>query len=239
MIDESIVTFKSPKSHVSEAYRMLRTNLQFLSLDSPAKVFLITSAGPSEGKSTTVANLAVTFAQSGNKVLIIDCDLRKPCIHKIFWITNRYGVTNAVFDKNKVDDYIQKVDVEDLFVLGCGPIPPNPSEILGSNKMKTLLCYLKEIFDIILIDSPPVGMVTDAQILSTLSDGTIIIAESGKVNVDALKRAKAMLEAVNAKILGVILNNVHNINRESNGYYYYYKEYDDGQEVKNNKRKRK
>jgi capsular exopolysaccharide synthesis family protein len=238
MINENIITHNSPKSPISEAYRVLRTNLQFTGLDSPLQVVVVTSSGPSEGKSTTVANLAVTFAQSGSKVIIVDGDLRKPRIHKIFGITNRFGTTNAIVEPLALEDYTHKTPIDGLSILTSGPIPPNPSELLGSNKMKGLLSSLKELYDIILIDSPPVGMVTDAQVLSTLADGTIIVAASGQVTVDALTRARDLLQNVNAKILGVIVNKLE---KDSNGYYYdyYYRSYEDENMPRSRKKKRR
>jgi capsular exopolysaccharide synthesis family protein len=236
MIKENIIAYNTPKSPISEAYRVLRTNLQFASLDFPLQVILVTSSGPSEGKSTTVANLAVTFTQSGSKVLIIDADLRKPRIHKIFGVSNRFGATNAVVDTVNLEDYIQTTEIERLSIMTSGPIPPNPAELLGTNRMKNLLNNLREIFDIILIDSPPVMMVTDAQILSTQSDGVLIVAASGQVTGDALNRSKELLEKVNATILGVIMNKQE---YQFNNYYqYYYRSYED-KNIANKKKTKK
>jgi capsular exopolysaccharide synthesis family protein len=237
MIDESLITHIWPKSPISEAYRVLRTNLQFTGLDTPVKVIVVTSSGPSEGKTTTIANMAITFAQSGVKVLVIDGDLRKPKVNKLFRISNKFGFTNALTQPQNLSDFIQKSETEGLDILASGPIPPNPSELLGSNKMKVLLNTLKEIYDMILIDTPPVRMLTDAQILAALADGTIIVAASGQVTFEALKRAKELLLNVNANIIGVIVNKLE---RETNGYYYYtyYKHYEE-EETLNNKRRRK
>jgi len=219
MLSDDVISHKNPKSPISEAYRVLRTNIQFTGFDNPVKLILVTSSGPSEGKSTTAANMAVTFVQSGSRVLLIDADLRKPKIHKIFGLANKWGMTNALIEPESLDKYIQHTEIENLDIITSGPIPPNPSEMLGSKKMKKFIEKIKEIYDIILIDSPPVGMVTDAQILSTIVDGTILVASSGQVTIDALKRAKGLLENVNANILGIVLNKLE---RESNGYYYYY-----------------
>lgn len=235
---KSIITLSTPKSPISEAYRVIRTNLQFTSLDTPVKVIIVTSSGPTEGKSTTIVNLAVTFAQSGLKTLLMDCDLRKPRISKIFGLSNRFGTTNAIVDPGGLQDYVQNTEVEGLDVLTSGPVPPNPSELLGSNKMKNLLAVLKESYDIVLMDSPPVGMVTDAQVLSTLADGTILVAGSGQVTIDALKRSKELLQNVNARILGVIVNK---LGKDSKGYNYnyYYENYENGTDSRGRKKKRR
>jgi len=231
-----IITHSYPKSPISEAYRVLRTNLKFTSFDSSLKTIVITSSGPSEGKSTTVTNLAVTFVQSGSKAIIIDADLRKPRIHKIFGISNRFGTTNSIVEPQAVDDYLQKTSIEGLDILTSGPLPPNPSELLGSKKMKDLLELVKSRYDIVFIDSPPVGVVTDAQILSTLADGTILVAASGQVTFEALKRSKELLGKVNANILGVVVNMLE---KESSGYYYYYYRSDEDTGGISKKRKRR
>lgn len=237
MIFEKIVTHSLPKSPISEAYRVLRTNLQFTGVDTPLQCVVITSSGPSEGKSTTVANLAVTFAHSGSRVLILDADLRKPRIHKMFNLANKTGATNAILDPDNVGEYIQNSIVDGLHILTSGPIPPNPSELLGSIRMKNLITILRGMYDFILIDTPPVCMVTDAQILSTMADGTAIVAASGQVAIEDLNRAKTLLQNVNANILGVILNKKV---RDSNAYYYYYYYYEsDDKEQGTRKKKRR
>lgn len=241
MIDNTIIAQSNPKSPISEAYRVLRTNIQFSSLDDPIKTMIVTSAMPGEGKSTTIANMAVVFAQMGSKVLLVDCDLRKPKIHKLFNVSNKSGITNVLSEHGDYQKYIIKTEIENLDLLASGTIPPNPSEILGSNAMKEVLHNIRQQYDVILIDTPPVGTVTDAQILSTIVDGTIIVAASGQVKIDALQRAKNLLEKVNANILGVIINK---LDRTANSYYYYYYysnyyQQDDEENEKGKKRKRK
>jgi capsular exopolysaccharide synthesis family protein len=219
MISNYIVTKNKPKSPVSEAYRVIRTNIQFSSIENPVKSFVVTSSVPGEGKSTTVANLAVTFAQSGNKVLLIDCDLRKPILHKFFGISNKEGLTNIIAGHGIFREYIQTTEIENLYLLPCGPIPPNPSEIIGSRFMKSLHAELIEQFDYVLFDSPPVGTVTDAQILSTIVDGVVLVVAVGTVSQQSFKRANELLRNVNANTLGVIMNK---IDTNNDGYYYYY-----------------
>ena len=161
-----IITVKNPKSRSAEAYRTLRTNIQFSSIDGDnLKTILVTSSGPGEGKSTVAINLAITIAQSGKKVLLLDCDFRKPSIHKKLGLPNREGLTNILIKDKNIEDCILSTSTSNLFVLTSGAIPPNPSELLGTKKMENIIINLKEFFDIIIIDSPPVIAVTDAQIL--------------------------------------------------------------------------
>jgi len=232
----SLIVHSNPKSPVSEAYRMLRTNIQFSGSDRPIKVVLLTSSGPSEGKTTTVCNLAVTFAQSGSRVLIIDADLRKPKVHQVFGVENKIGLTNILVKHEDYKNIALKLPVDNLELIPSGPIPPNPSELLSSNVMKNFINAVREDYDMVIIDSPPIIMVTDAAVLSAITDGTILVAASGKVQINAMKNAKELLERVNANILGVVLNKIQPQNQDS-GYYYYY--YYDENEVRGKKKWRK
>lgn len=219
--EKMLITHCNPKSPISEAFRVLRTNIQFSSFDKQLKILLITSSVVGEGKTTIASNLAVSIAQSGSKVLLIDGDLRKPCVHKLFGISNSKGLTNLLLSENKIhQDFIQKPEIDNLDIIASGPIPPNPSEILGSASMKEILERLRYGYDIILIDTPPVGTVTDAAVLSTGADGVILVVHSGKVEIKAAQRAKELLLQVNANIMGTILNDV-NIH-DQDGYYYSY-----------------
>mgnify|MGYP000947234383 CR=1 FL=1 len=220
--DNTIITHIDPKSPESEAYRVLRTNIQFSGIDKPLKTIVITSAGPMEGKTTTVTNLAVTFAQMGSKVLLIDADLRKPRIHKIFLLPNDTGLTNLLASGRDYSRFIRSTAVPNLDVLVSGIIPPNPSELLNSNAMREFIRKASADYDYIFLDAPPVISVTDASIISTYVDGTILVARSGKVERDALKRAKELLDKVNANIIGVVLNY---LDKQSGGYYYDYSYY--------------
>ncbi|OGO79276.1 MAG: capsular biosynthesis protein [Clostridiales bacterium GWB2_37_7] len=236
----SLIVHADPKSPIAEAYRVLRTNIQFASVDKPIKTIVVTSSTPGEGKTTTIANLAVTFSQSGSRVLLIDADLRKPRVHKAFDLTNIHGMTTVLAEQRDYKTCINKTDIENLFVLTSGPIPPNPSELLSSNAMKKFLEALCNDFDMILIDAPPVGVVTDAAILSTIVDGTILVVSSGNVEIDAAQRAKLLLEKVNAKLLGVVLNKITKENQGGRySYDYYYADDYDNEKNNNHKQKKK
>ena len=218
-----MITHVNPKSPASEAYRVLRTNIQFSSADTEIKLLMVTSAGPGEGKSTTVSNLAVTYAQADEKVLIIDADLRKPTMHRTFHVSNRKGLSNILTNQAKYSEAISSSEIPNLDLITSGPIPPNPAELLSSKRMRDLLEELKKHYSKIIIDTPPILALTDAQIISTLCDGVILVLDSGKVKKEIALRAKESLEKVNAKILGVVLNNVSA--KDNDGYYYYYYQY--------------
>ncbi|CAI6082049.1 Tyrosine-protein kinase YwqD [Paenibacillus sp. JJ-100] len=213
-----LVTMANPRSTSSEAYRKLRTNIQFSSIDSQIQTIMIASASSGEGKTTTIGNLAVTYAQEGKKVLLMDTDLRKPAVHLMFNVPNHVGLTSVLSSQYQVKEVLRETGVEGLHVLSSGPIPPNPSEMIGSRKMTALLENLKEEYDVILFDTPPVLNVTDALIISSLCDGVILVVNAGKVKKDLVKKAKAHLEHVNARILGAVLNNVQVPKRRNNGY---------------------
>ncbi|MGE5328465.1 MAG: CpsD/CapB family tyrosine-protein kinase [Deltaproteobacteria bacterium] len=213
----------NPKSHAAEAYRILRTNLQFSSLDREIKTIVITSSIPGEGKTTTIANLAITFAQSGSRVLLVDTDLRKPRIHKLFGLENNKGITTLLSQHETIESCIYN-EFDNLDIICCGPIPPNPSELLGSYAMKDIIEKFKEQYDVILFDSAPVNNVTDATILGAICDGVILVAKSGIVDIYAVRKAKEMLNNVNANILGVVLNSINNKNQNAYYYYQYYYE---------------
>lgn len=215
-----IIMASNPHSPISESYRTLRTNIEFSQVDEELKVIMISSASPGEGKSTTAVNLAAAYANAGNKVLLIDADLRKPTIHYTFNLTNRVGLTCLLTGQNISEETARPTHIEGLSVITSGPTPPNPSELLASRKMRMLMEEWKRQYDVILLDTPPILAVTDAQIVAHLTDGTVMVLHSGKIKRDMVRKAKASLEHVNAKILGVVLNNVK---REgAAGYYYNY-----------------
>lgn len=220
--DYILVTRDEPKSPAAEAYRTLRTNLQFAALDTPLRVLLITSAGPGEGKTTTAANLAVAMAQSGSKVIVIGGDLRKPTLHLAFGLRNTVGLTNVLTGNVSWEAALQPTDVDGLYVLPAGPIPPNPAELLASTRMQELLAELKEQCDVVIIDAPPVLAVTDAGVMSRLSDGVLLVISVGVTPRDVAKAAKEQLEQVGARILGMVVNG---LSSESGYYYYYYHRY--------------
>jgi capsular exopolysaccharide synthesis family protein len=216
-----IITDTNPKSPISEAYRTLRTNIDFSSIDEQLNVIMLTSAGPGEGKTTTASNLAAAYAQADKKVLLIDADLRKPTLHHMFVRSNRWGLTNIIAGQTTVKEVICETDINNLHLLTSGPIPPNPSEILASKKMSALLEELKLTYDMIIIDTPPALAVTDAQIVATKCDGVILVIDSGKVKREVAMKVKASLEHVKARILGAVLNNLDRKNGDSYYYYYY------------------
>jgi capsular exopolysaccharide synthesis family protein len=218
----SLVTDVNPRSPISEAYRIARTNVDFSMVDEQLTTLMVTSAGPGEGKTTTVANLAITYAQTGKKVVVIDADMRKPTMHHCFSLSNRIGLSNILTSQLKLDEGIKETHIPGLFVIPSGTIPPNPSEILGSKRMEVLLGELKSKFDLILFDTPPSLVVADAQITASLCDGVILVIDSGKVKRDHAMKMKMSFELVNAKILGTILNNKDRNDAESYYYYYYY-----------------
>lgn len=218
-INKNIIINQNARSPFAEAFRILRTNISFSDLDNPMRAIQITSAGPSEGKTTVASNLAIVLAQSNKKVLLMDCDLRKPMLHKIFDVDGQLGVTNALISDLDPAELAQKTQVPGLFVLVSGPIPPNPSELVGSQRMKNLVDRARESYDCVLLDSPPVNIVTDPVVLATLADGVILLVKSGFTQHEMAREAKAKMEKVGAKIIGVVLNN---ISLTSGGYYYQY-----------------
>lgn len=218
--EHNLITMLNPKSPISEAYRSLRTNVQYASVDQQIKVLMVASAKSGEGKTTTVTNLAVTYAQEGKKVLLIDGDLRKPSLHHLFQHSNRIGLTSVLFNHQLLPEVIRETNVDNLSVITSGPIPPNPSEILGSQRMISLLEELKGKFDVILFDTPPILAVADGLVISSYCDGVVLVVLAGKVKKSLVQKTKASLEHVQAKILGVVLNN--NSRSKSSGHIYYY-----------------
>jgi capsular exopolysaccharide synthesis family protein len=216
-----IITHQNPKSPISEAYRALRTNIQFSSIDEELRVIMVTSAGPGEGKSTTLINLAVAYAQTDKKVLIIDGDLRKPTMHHTLRVSNRWGLTNLLTNQLSIREVLQDTFIPNLQIITSGPIPPNPSEILASKKMISTIEELKQRFDVILIDAPPAIAVTDSQIIASRTDGVILVVNSDRTKREAVLKAKQNLDNVRARILGVVLNNVDRKNKDAYYYYYY------------------
>ncbi|KGK89561.1 CpsD/CapB family tyrosine-protein kinase [Clostridium sp. HMP27] len=235
MNESYLISIKNPMNPISEAYRTLRTNIKFSSFDKEIKSLVITSSGPNEGKSTTACNLAIVMAQTGSKTILIDCDQRKPSIHKVFGLSNECGLSNILADEVEFKDAVYKTQIENLEMLPSGTKPPNPSEILSSEKMKRFLQRLKEKYDSIIIDTPPIVAVTDAQLLSTYVDGCILVVASGQTDRGAAMKAKGLLDKVGAKILGVVLNKVDTSNK---GYYgaRYYNYYSEDYECKKRKR---
>jgi succinoglycan biosynthesis transport protein ExoP len=221
----ALFTIQQPKSLVSESYRTLRTNLQFSSPDKPLRTVVVTSALATEGKTTTAANLAVVMAQAGKQVVLLDGDLRRPALHKVFGLANRAGLTTAlVEDSPELSEYLQGTDVENLRVLTTGPIPPNPQELLGSQRMRELLQRLQEEADVVVVDTPPTLVVADANVLASLTDGVLMVVNAGHTRRAAIQQAADGLRQAGAHLLGGVLNRV-DTRGGRNYYYYYYHDY--------------
>jgi capsular exopolysaccharide synthesis family protein len=204
-----LVTISNPRSPMSEAYRTLRTNLQFVSLDKPLQTLLVTSPGPEEGKSTMLANLAVTMAQGEKKVILADCDLRRPSLHKLFGLYQTTGLTTMMLDDQAMSEPpLQETGVPGLQLLASGPLPPSPPDLLGSRRMDRVLEALKERADIVLLDAPPVVGVSDAAILATKVDGVMLVVSAGQTKRESVQTSKDMLDKVNANLIGAVLMNV-------------------------------
>ncbi|NOZ60612.1 MAG: polysaccharide biosynthesis tyrosine autokinase [Calditrichaeota bacterium] len=217
-----LITHFAPKSPIAEAYRSLRTSIQFSRADKPLKTIVFTSAEPKEGKSTTVVNLAIAIAQLGSRVLLVDSDLRRPVIHSIFDLDRSRGLSNFLIGKISLDEAIFESDVDNLNIMPSGTLPPNPSELLGSVAMKNCIAELKNRFDVVLFDSPPVLAVTDAVILSSEVDGVVVVIKEGQTNREAVKRCYGILQKIPNRLLGAVLNGIHVNGFHGYGYYYYY-----------------
>lgn len=240
MIKDELILNKGTKSVVAEAYRVLRTNVLFSGIDKKIKTITVTSSGPGEGKSTTVANFAIALAHSGSKVIIIDVDLRKPRQHKYFGLSNTLGLTNIIVEDADWRQALHSIEeLPEVNIITSGPIPPNPSELCGSAKMRNFIESLKSEFDYIILDTPPVGVVTDGALMGSYTDGTILVIASGNVEIEAAKRSKTLLNNVNANILGVVLNKIPTTDSGYYKYYYYSYYHDDDGDIKKKKKMRR
>lgn len=222
---DALITIQKPLSPTAEAFRILRTNLQFSMVDKPARSLMMSSPGPSEGKSTTLANLAIVMAQSGMKVAIVDTDLRRPVQHKIFNLANRHGLTDAIIQPDReLDELLQPTGIENLWLLSSGPLPPNPAELLASERLGAIIEELKQHVDVAFFDSPPVLVVADAAILGTKVDGVVLVNDTGHTRSTEARRAAEELRRARANLLGVVLNRL-TIGSSGYNYYYYYYHY--------------
>ncbi|RED65045.1 CpsD/CapB family tyrosine-protein kinase [Cohnella lupini] len=212
--NKKIITFENPSSPISEAFKTLRTNIHWSSMNREVKTILVTSTEKNTGKSLTAVNMAVSFAQLGKKVVLLDCDLRKPTQHEYFMKSNRNGISHLLAGHYQLEQCLVDTHIENLTLLPSGTIPPNPSELLESYRMVELLEELKTAFDVVIIDSPPALVVTDAHILAPKCDGVIFVIRSGKTKTEMAKKALSYLKYANAHILGIVLNDQKNMKRE-------------------------
>jgi len=209
-MDEAIdlIALTDPRSPAAEAYRTLRTNLTFFAaLDRPVESLIVTSAAPHEGKSEVLANLAVTMAQGERRTILVDADLRRPGLHELFGVPNDRGLTTMILEEEALDaPPLLEVGVQNLLLVPSGPLPPNPADVLGSGKMEQVIDVFKERADVILFDAPPVVAVTDAAVLGTKVDGVLLVVAAGRTRREHAERAKELLERVNVRIIGAVLN---------------------------------
>ena len=208
---------KAPKSIDAEAYRSLRSNIEYSSFDDEYRVIVVTSAVQGEGKSTTSGNLAIALAQSGNSVLLVDCDMRKPSIHKMFKISNAAGTAELLLRKKLFEEVANNYN-ENLTIITAGKIPPNPSEMLASRAMTAFIEEMKNEFKYIILDTPPLQAVTDAQVLSTKADGVLLVVKAGSTKKELVLNSVDLIKKVHGKVIGTVLNGVEN---KKNSYYYY------------------
>lgn len=221
--DDALITARHPRSPISEAFRVLRTNLRFSGIENPGGALLVTSAGPAEGKTTIAANLAVTLAQAGRRVVLVDTDLRRPSIHKLFGLSNSVGLTNLFLDDAPhMHQVLQSTAIPGLRVMPSGPVPPNPAEMLESKRMNDILVALRENADLVILDSPPCLVVADASILGSRCSGAVLVIETGRTRTDVARRAVEGLARTNVKVLGIVLNKMSHKRASSYYYYYYY-----------------
>jgi capsular exopolysaccharide synthesis family protein len=222
--DPELISFRKPRSTISESYRSLRTSIMFTAVEHPRKTILFTSSVPQEGKTTTAINTAIVMAQAGERTILLDADLRQPRIEKTFNLSVKHGMTDILAGSESIDEVIHHSDIDNLDIIACGALPPNPSELLGSKKMDTLLDELKHRYDRVIIDTPPVLAVTDAVVLSGKVDGAVVVVKANETNRNAVLKTKEFLSSIQtAHVLGTVLNMVET--GRSGGHYYYYKYY--------------
>lgn len=218
-VARKLVTTVNPKSVVSEQFRTVRTNINFSMPDKELKTLLFTSSSPGEGKSTSAANVAIVFAQEGKKVLLVDADMRKPTMHYTFHTTNTTGLSSLLTKQWSLEEVTKVTKIDGLHLITCGPIPPNPAELIGSKSMDSLIHELASQYDLVIFDAPPLLSVADAQILSNKCDGTILVVNSGVTEKESAIKAKDALVSAKANILGTLMNNFV---LEKDHYYYQY-----------------
>lgn len=217
-----LVTSLSQRSPVGESYRILRTNLQFLSLDKPVQHLVVTGSVPDEGKTLTVANLGIVQAQAGKRVIIVDADLRRPSLNQRFELPGHAGLTTWLAGEATLEEVLQPTHLPGLYLLASGPIPPNPAELLGSSRLTQLMVELSGAADLIIWDTPPVLNVSDASVLAARADGVILVVRAGREPYVSAQKARDQLQQVGARVLGVVLDAVPITGSSSYYYDYYY-----------------
>lgn len=218
----NLITVTQPKSPIAEQYRTIRTNIEFMAVDKEIQVLLVTSATQSEGKSTTSSNLAVAYAQQGKSVLIIDTDMRRPTVHYTFKVANGLGLSSLLTRQAELEKAIIPTKIDNLSILTAGPIPPNPAELLSSKAMGNLIGQLREKYNVIILDAPPLLQVADSRITSKLTDGVVLVVSCVTSDRQLVLKAKEQLEMAEAKILGVVLNRRELTDDSAYQYYYSY-----------------
>ncbi|MGN1401827.1 MAG: CpsD/CapB family tyrosine-protein kinase [Bacillus sp. (in: firmicutes)] len=218
-LTSKLIVKNNPKSPISEQYRTIRTNVEFLEIDKEMQVLMVSSTKPGEGKSLTVSNLGAAFAQQGKKVLLIDADLRKPTLHRYFDANHSVGLTNVLVKQTGLLEVAEHTGEDKLFILTSGPIPPNPAELLGTKTMQELIGQAREEFDVIIFDTPPLLAVSDAKIIAKYSDGVILVIASGMTEAEQAKKAKDIIESTGTPLLGTVLNKKKEKTDMSYGYY--------------------
>lgn len=221
---QDLFVHTAPKSAASECLRAVRTNLLFMSPDKPLKTIMVTSAGPQEGKTTTATSLAITMVGSGNRVLLVDADMRRPRVHRIFGVPNGQGLSSLILGDGQLETTVKATAVEGLDILPCGPIPPNPAELLHTAGFQRVLQEAAQRYDRVIIDSPPIGVVADAVVMGTQVDGTLLVLKAGKTDRDAARQSVKQLKDVQAAIFGAVLNDL-DLNDQRYGKYSYYYQY--------------
>ncbi len=223
--DRDLGIFREPRSMAAECCRSIRTNILFMSPDHPIRTMVITSPSPQEGKTTTAVNLAVAMAEAGGRVLLIDTDMRRPRLHRSFNVPNQVGVSTLILGNSRIEDAIKHTEIPNLDVLPCGPIPPNPSELLHTKRFAQVLEDCKTRYEHIILDSPPTSAVTDPAVLGNLADGVILIIKGASTTRDAAAHARRQLMSAKCRVLGVIVNEIDFSNPGYGYHYYYYRKY--------------
>ena len=222
--ERDLGVFLDPKSVAAECCRSIRTNILFMSPDRPLKIMVVTSPSPQEGKTTTAINLGVTMAEAGGRVLIVDTDMRRPRLHRSFGVPNQTGISTVIVGKATLEEAIKRTDVPNLDVLTCGPVPPNPSELLHTDRFGVVLADCAKLYDRIILDSPPTSAVTDPAVLGNLADGVVLVIKAGETTRESAMHARRQLATAKARLFGVVVNAI-DFSNPAYGYEYYYRNY--------------